>query len=236
MEALLVPRKLWAIPHGTTVDAGLLHHRADAGSRRIFLAVILAQDSIHGTVPAAVVVAHAIVLGESGNERAEGYRLIVVETRTCGVLIEEEHVFRIFLTGIQEVLVALQLADGVQAMTPDVAAERHGEQSAVLVRHLHQLGKQRPAVGLRGRRLVASLIEAPELLGIVPAKEIGEFLEEILKGHHVVVLNMRMSARCRLAGEPHAVLLAHRAPRLIGLEGVLRHLVNVQILVILAGE
>ena len=104
------------------------------------------------------------------------------------------------------------------------------------MRHFHEFGKQVPPCHLRARRLVARFVEAPELLCIVPTQEVGEVLEEVFKGHQVVVLDMSVTSRCGLAGEIHAVELAHRAPRLIGLEGILGHFVDVLLLVVLAGE
>ena len=51
-----------------------------------------------------------------------------------------------------------------------------------------------PAAGCRHRAHVTGIAESPELLGIVPAEEVGEVLEEILKGLHVGVLNVGVSA------------------------------------------
>ena len=35
-----------------------------------------------------------------------------------------------------------------------------------------------------------------------------------------------MTTRCRLTGEPHAVLLTHSRPRLIGANGITRHTIH----------
>ena len=105
-----------------------------------------------------------------------------------GVLVKEEDALRILLAGLHEVLVALQLGYGVGVHVVDAATPADGEEAAVLMGHLHQLGKQCPAVDVGRRALVAGHVEAPELLGIVPTQEVGVGLEEILEGFQVVVL------------------------------------------------
>ena len=117
-------------------------------------------------------------------------------------------------------------------MAPDVAAEADGQETAVLVGHLHQVGKQGPAGSSRRRTLVASLFEAPELLGIVPAKEVGIALEEVFERLQVAVLDVRMTATGRLAGKPHAVLLADGRPRLIGAHSRTRPGIDILILIV----
>ena len=84
--AAVRPRQFRTIPDGTAVDARLFHHRTDAGSTRI-LTLAFALQVAHGTFPTAVVVAHAIVLGQPGDERSNGHTLVVVETARRGVLI-----------------------------------------------------------------------------------------------------------------------------------------------------
>ena len=88
-ETLFAPYQLWSIPYSTTVDARLLHHCTDAGTARIFLAVVLAQQLLQRVVPAAVVVAHTVVFGQSRDEWSPADALIVIETAGMGVLIKE---------------------------------------------------------------------------------------------------------------------------------------------------
>ena len=61
-------------------------------------------------------------------------------------------------------------------------------------------------------------------------------LEEVFKSLQIVILYMCMSAGGRLAGEPHAVLLAHGSPRLIGAHGVARHAVHAGLSIKLARQ
>ena len=236
VQALLAPRQFRAVPHGTAVAGHLLHHRADAGGGRIFLAVVLAENGIQSAVPAAVVVAHAVVLGQSRDVGAVGDALVVVEARRRGVLIQPQNGLGVLLAGVQQVFVSFHHAHRVEGMAPDVAAERDGEESAVLMVHGHELGKQRDARSLRAAAHVASLVESPELFGIVPPQEVREALEEIFERGQVVVLYVGVAAAGRLTGEPHAVLLADGSPRLIRAHGLLRHLVDVLFLVVAAGE
>ena len=74
------PYKLGAVPYGSAIDTGLLHNSAYSGCIGIFAAVVLAEDSIECSVPSAVVVAHTVVLGQSGDERRESDTLVVIET------------------------------------------------------------------------------------------------------------------------------------------------------------
>ena len=97
---VLRPDELRTIPHGTTVDAGLLHHGTDTGTARIFLAVVLAQHLGQHVVIATVVIAHAVVLGQASDEGTEAHALVVIETAAMGVLIEKEHGLWIFLTSL----------------------------------------------------------------------------------------------------------------------------------------
>ena len=166
--AAVRPRQFRTVPDGTAVDARLFHHRTDAGSTRI-LALATALQVAHGTLPSAVVVAHAIVLGQPGDERSNSHTLVVVETARRGVLIKPENALWILLTSFEQLRLALHLTDGVQRMTPDVATEAHRQETTILVGHLYQIGKQGPARRLFRRALVARFVEAPELLGIVPA-------------------------------------------------------------------
>ena len=63
------------------------------------------------------------------------------------VLIKEYDGFRVLLAGFQEVLVGLQLGQRVSIEVIDASAPADGEETAVLMRHLHQIGKQCPAAG-----------------------------------------------------------------------------------------
>ena len=96
-------------------------------------------------------------------------------------------------------------------MTPYIATERDCKETTVLVGHLHQFCKKGNLVGLLCR-IKCILVKPPELLSEVPAEEIGETPEHILKRLQVVALQVGMSAGCRLASEPQSVLLAHRSP------------------------
>ena len=153
-----------------------------------------------------------------------------------GVLIKEDDGLGVFLAGLEEVLVGLELAHGVGVHVVVAATPADGEESAVFMRHLHQVGKERPARGGGHRAQVAGIAESPELLGVVPAEEVGVGLEEVFKGLQVGVLDMGMSAGGGLAGEPHVVQLADRGPRLIGAHGVARHAVHAGLGVKLARE
>ena len=95
-------------------------------------------------------------------------------------------------------------------MTPDVATKRDSEEASVLVWHLHQFGKQSNAVGLERRTQIVLrvlFIKTPELLGVVPSKEVGEATEKVFKRFQVRILDMSMSSWCRLASKPKPVLL-----------------------------
>ena len=153
-----------------------------------------------------------------------------------GVLVEEHDALGILLTGGKEVLVGLQFAHRVGAHVVVAATPAHGKEAAVLVRHLHQIGKQSPTAGCGHRTHVAGIAECPELLGVVPAEEVGIGLEEILKGLEVGVLNVGVATRCRLAREPHAVLLTYRGPRLVGAHSITGHAVHARLRVELARQ
>ena len=120
-------------------------------------------------VPATVVVADAIVFGQSRNERTEAHRLVVVERAAVGVLIEEKHGLRVFLTGFEKAGLALELGNGVGIEMVNAATPADSEESAIAVRHLHQVGKEVPAARLGHRAQVAGIAEGPELLSVVPA-------------------------------------------------------------------
>ena len=167
-EALLTPYQLRTVPDRASVDAHLLHHRTDAGTARILTLVLTDQFAGH-IVPAAVVVAHTVILGQTGEIRAPADALIVVETAGMGVLIKEHDRLGILPAGFEKVLVGLQFSHGVGAHVVVAATPAHGEETTVLVRHLHQIGKQCPAAGCRHRTQVASIAKRPELLRIVPA-------------------------------------------------------------------
>ena len=188
--------------------------------------MFLAQHFREHVVIAAVVITHTIVFSQTGNKGAKAYTLVVIETTAVCVLIKEQDSLRIFLTGCHEVLVGLQFGQRVCIEMIDTSAPTDSEETAIFVRHLHEVGKQIPTTRLRHRAQVASVTESPELLGIVPTEEVGEGFEEILEGLEVVVLNMGVSARCRLAAEPHIVLLTHRSPRLIGTHSITRHTIH----------
>ena len=153
-----------------------------------------------------------------------------------GVLVKEHDALGILLTGGKEVLVGLQFAHRVGAHVVVATTPAHGKEAAVLVRHLHQIGKQSPTAGCRHRALVAGIAEGPKLLGVVPAEEVGEGLEEVLKGLEVGVLDVGVATRCGLAREPHAVLLTYRCPRLVGAHGIAGHAVHAGLRVELARQ
>ena len=62
---ILCPDEFRTVPDGTSIDACLLHDGSDSGCHGIFLSVVFAEDGAEGSVPSAVVVAHAVVLGQS---------------------------------------------------------------------------------------------------------------------------------------------------------------------------
>ena len=70
------------------------------------------------------------------------------------------------------------------------------------------------------------IVKPPKLLAVVPAEEVGVVLEEILKGDKVGILKVGHTATGRLAHKPHLVLLTYRCPRLVGLHGILWHLIR----------
>ena len=143
----IFPCQLRSIPDGTAIDTSLFHDGTDTGSTRI-LPLAFAYQVVHGTFPSAVVVADAVVLGKTGDKRSNRHTLVVVETAGGGVFIQPKDGLWIFLAGLQELRFALQLANGIQRMAPDVTAEADGQETAVLMRHLHQLGKQCPTINL----------------------------------------------------------------------------------------
>ena len=102
--------------------------------------------------------------------------------------------------------------------------------------HRHEFGKEGDTGSLRRGTLVVCLVESPELLGIVPSEEVRILLEEIFKGLEVVILYVGVTSRCRLASEPKSVCLADRGPRLVGLDSVLWHFINILLRVVLARE
>ena len=112
-------------------------------------------------------------------------------------------------------------------MRPDVAAERDGEETTVLMMHGHELGKQGNTRCLRATTLIVGLVESPELLSIVPSQEVRVVLEEELEGFEVGVLDVGVTAAGGLTGEPHVVELADGSPRHIGTYGTARHAVHV---------
>ena len=128
------------------------------------------------------------------------------------IFVEEDDGFRILFAGSHKVLVQLQFGKrvGVEMVNTTTPADR--EETAILVRHLHQFCKQSPSARLRHGTLVACLAKAPELLSIVPAKEVREGLEEILESVKVSILNVSMTSRCWLAAEPHAIGLTYSSP------------------------
>ena len=198
--------------------------------------LVLATQVILCTVPTAVVVAHAVVLCQSADVGAPCYALVVVPASGRSIFEQPQDGLGILLASLQQVAVALHHADGVQPVAPDVTAERNGEETAILVRHLYQLGKEGDTRLLRARTFVARIIETPELLGVVPAEEVGIGLEEVFKCLQVVVLDVGMSATGGLTGEPHAILLAHRSPRPVGADGIARHLIDLFLGVVLTRE
>ena len=233
---VLGPDKFWSVPHGTAVHTGLLHHGAYTGTAWIFLAVLLAQHLSQHVVVAAVVVTYTIVLGQTGDKRTEAHTLVVIETAAMGVLVEEQDSLRVFLTGSQEFGFGLQLCQRVGIEMVDTTTPAHREKAAILMRHLHKVGKEIPTTGLGHGTQVACIAKGPELLGIVPSKEVGEGLEEILESLQVVILNMGVTTRGRLTREPHIVLLTDSGPRLIGSHCITRHTIHAGLRVKLTRE
>ena len=97
-------------------------------------------------------------------------------------------------------------------MRPDISAETDDEHAAVLVVHRHKVGKELQTRCLGAGTFIIGLVESPELLGIVPAKEVRVVLEEVFKREEVVVLNVGVSSTRWLAGEPNVVGAADRCP------------------------
>ena len=118
----------------------------------------------------------------------------------------------------------------------DTTTPAHREKAAILMRHLHKVGKEIPTTGLGHGTQVACIAKGPELLGIVPSKEVGEGLEEILESLQVVILNMGVTTRGRLTREPHIVLLTDSGPRLIGSHCITRHTIHAGLRVKLTRE
>ena len=153
-----------------------------------------------------------------------------------GVLIEEHHRFRIFLTSRQETGLSLQFSKGIGIEMIDAATPANSEEATILVRHFHQIGKKVPPTRLRHGTQVTGIAESPELLGIVPAQEVWECLEEILESFQVVVLDMSMSTRSRLTREPHTILLTYCTPRLVGTYSITWHTIHASLSVELARQ
>ena len=198
--------------------------------------MLLAQHLSQHVVVAAVVIAHTIVLGQTGDKRTEAHTLVVIETAAMGVLVEKQDGLGIFLTGSQELGLGLQLCQRVGIEMVDTATPAHGEEATVLMRHLHKVGEEIPTTGLGHGTQVACIAKGPELLGIVPSKEVGEGLEEILESLQVVILNMGVTTRGRLTREPHIVLLTDSGPRLIGSHCITRHTIHAGLRVKLTRE
>lgn len=209
---ILCPDQFWTIPHSTAVHASLLHHSANTSSCGVFLAMSITQNTVQCTIVSTVVISHTIILGKTRNEWTKGHALVVVETRRGGVLVEPQDSLGVLLAGIQEILVALHHANGVECMRPDVSTERDGQHTSILVVHRHKLGKQCDTGCLRAGTLVVSLVKSPELFCIVPAEEVWVGLEEILKCLKIIVLNVGVTATGWLTGEPQAVFLTYRTP------------------------
>ena len=123
------------------------------------------------------------------------------------VFVEEKDCLRVFSASREKIGVKFQLRNGVRVHMINAATPTDGKETTILVGHLDQIGKERPSTGCRHRTLVSSITKSPELLSIVPTQEVGIGLEEVFEGFEVVVLDVRMASRSRLAREPHAVLL-----------------------------
>ena len=73
------PDELRPVPDSTTVDAALLHDRGESGCYRIFLSIVIAKQHAERTVPSTVVVAYAIVVGQTGDIGSPSDTLGIVE-------------------------------------------------------------------------------------------------------------------------------------------------------------
>ena len=145
---ILRPDELRAVPNSTTVHAGLLHDCADASTARILLAVILSQHFLQHVVIAAVIVTYTVVLRQTRDKGTNTTTFIIIETTTVGILVEEHHGFRIFLTSLKKTRLALQLSDRVGIEVIDTATPTDSEKAAVLMRHLYKVGKELPTARL----------------------------------------------------------------------------------------
>ena len=96
LEAFATPNQFGTIPYCTSVDARLLHHRSDACATRV-LALAVTYQTIHRSVPTAVVVAHSIVLCQTRDEWTEADTFVVVEAAGMCVLIKKNHCLRVLL-------------------------------------------------------------------------------------------------------------------------------------------
>ena len=85
-ETLLTPDELRTVPHRTAVDAHLLHHRSDTSTTGILTLVLTDQFTGH-IVPAAVVIAHTIILGQTRDIGSPTDTFVIVETARMGVFI-----------------------------------------------------------------------------------------------------------------------------------------------------
>ena len=233
---VLRPDELRSIPNGATVDTCLFHDGSDTGTTRILLAMLVAQQLVQRVVPAAVVIAHAVVLGQTRHERAPADALVIVEAAGVGVFVEKQDGLGVFPTGSQEILVTLQFGNRVSVHVIGTATPANGEEATVVVRHLDELGKQGPAVHFGRRTFVACHIETPELLGKVPAEEVRISFKEVFESLQVVVLNVGVATRCGLAREPEPVGLTNRSPRLVGAYGIARHAIHFRLFVELARQ
>lgn len=64
---------LRSVPNGTTIDAGLFHHGGYTRAKRVLQIVVVGTcHDVLVKFPSAAVVAHAVVIGQTGYERSPG--------------------------------------------------------------------------------------------------------------------------------------------------------------------
>ena len=139
---VLCPNEFGTVPHSSTIDGSLFEYGAVTAGSRVFLSVSFAEKCIEGTVPSTVVVAHTVVGGKARDERSEGDTFVVVETRGSGVFIEPEACFWVILASVEQSVVTLHHADGVESVRPDISAKADDEHATIFVVHRHELGKE----------------------------------------------------------------------------------------------
>ncbi len=96
-----------------------------------------------------------------------------------GVLFAKDEIFSILFTGFLPFGDVLENTDGVECLSPLVAAPANSQVAAVLIGELKKVCEVEVSLLICSGEV--GLIKAPELLAVVKADEVGIFLEELLK-------------------------------------------------------